>query len=134
MSDDKFESEYEQACLDIIRSFPYTQTPENIIEFLKNNGMALKYVKNPTERMIKTAIKNNKKAIQFVENPSEKDIDFVLSGFDKVDIKLIKNPSLKFLVKASRPSNIKEMLKDVDFSKLTDMEIDELIKINPYVI
>ncbi len=38
---------------------------------VKQNGMLLQYIKNPTDRVIETALAQSPRAIQYVDNPSD---------------------------------------------------------------
>ncbi|MCS7317083.1 MAG: hypothetical protein NZZ41_02015 [Candidatus Dojkabacteria bacterium] len=46
---------------------------------MKQNGLNIKYIENPTEKVQLATLKQNKDAIKYIRNPSKKIIDFLKS-------------------------------------------------------
>jgi hypothetical protein len=59
---------------------------------VKNNGSAIEYIKNPSEKVQLAAVKNNGYAIRYIENPSKK-VQLIAVTSHGPAIQFIKNPS-----------------------------------------
>ena len=73
----------------------------SIEEVLSVNGLALKYIENPTIEQINIAIKQNGKAIEFVKDKTE-ELCLLAVQQDGLAIRYIKNPSLVISVTAAQ--------------------------------
>jgi hypothetical protein len=64
---------------------------------LKQNGFALKYLADPTEEMINTALHQNGNALQFVAVPTKEQIKLAVgtSGSQAPKLKKVKTPDFK---------------------------------------
>ena len=71
----------------------------SIEEILSVNGLALKYIKDPTKEQINIAVKQNGKAIEFVKDKTE-ELCLLAVQQDGLAIRYIKNPSLVISVAA----------------------------------
>lgn len=70
-------------------------------EILSINGLALKYIENPTIEQIYIAVKQNGKAIEFVKDKTE-ELCLLAVQQDGLAIRYIKNPSLVISVTAAQ--------------------------------
>ena len=73
----------------------------SIEEILSINGLALKYIENPTTEQIIIAIKQNGKAIEFVKDKTE-ELCLMAVEQDGLALRYIESPSLNVSVTASK--------------------------------
>jgi hypothetical protein len=92
---------------------------ELIIEALKQNGLLLKYVKNPTDEMKKIALKQNGFALLSIDDPTDEMKKIAITTSPDA-IKLIKNPSdeLKLLAVKNGICNIRAIDNPTDEMKI----------------
>ncbi len=80
-------------------------------EILSINGLALKYIENPTLEQINIAVKQNGKAIEFVNDKTE-ELCLMAVEQDGLAIRYIKTPSFDVAVKAALNNERSIMLLD----------------------
>lgn len=83
----------------------------SIEEILSVNGLALKYIENPTLEQINIAVKQNGKAIEFVNDKTE-ELCLMAVEQDGLAIRYIKTPSFDVAVKAALNNERSIMLLD----------------------
>ena len=99
------------------------------IESVVSDGKAIKYIKNPSEKLKEIAVKQNGNAIKYIKNPSEKLKELAVKQ-NKNAIKHIKNPSTKIQELA-----VKQNGYVIKYIKNPSEKIQELaVKQNGYVI
>ena len=90
---------------------------KNIINILKNDGYAIRYIKDPTEEMKLEAVKEESWAIKYIENPSE-EVQLLAVKKNGYLIIHIKNPTEK----------VKELARKIEEQNDYKKKHEELLK------
>lgn len=94
----------------------------SIEEILSINGLALKYIENPTIEQIKIAIEQNGKAIEFVKDKTE-ELCLMAVQQDGLALRYIKSPSFDVSVKAAQNHPNAVMLLDKELRPMIREEL-----------
>jgi len=78
----------------------FDDQPESIqLDFVRNNGPMIQFIRNPSEVVQIEAVKNNSESIVYIDKPSEKvQLETILTNPDS--IKFIHNPKFKIQLAA----------------------------------
>lgn len=89
------------------------QSEEDELEFIENFPEKIKYLENPSEKTIWTALENDAMCIEFIKNPSIEMIKFVIGRnpktfrfSDRPEFKCLLNEDIYKLAVKLRPFNI----------------------------
>ena len=77
----------------------YITNPSVQLKAVKQNGLAIQYIKNPTEEMKLEAVKQNGLAIKYINNPTE-EMKLEAVKQNGLAILYIKNPNLHILLRS----------------------------------
>lgn len=119
---DAIEHAYENEIPDLYKMF--IDPPESItLDALGRNGEIIKYIENPSQRMINKAIQETPQAIRYIKNPSEK-LQILAIEQDAYALTYIKNPSEKVqLLAMQNDPNVIEVI-DNPSEEVQEMAID----------
>jgi len=119
---DAIEHAYENEIPDLYKMF--IDPPESItLDALGRNGEIIKYIENPSQRMINKAIQETPQAIRYIKNPSEK-LQILAIEQDAYALTYIKNPSEKVqLLAMENDPNVIEVI-DNPSEEVQEMAID----------
>ena len=93
------------------------------LEAIKQNGYAIRYIENPSEKVQLAAVKQDGYSIEFIKNPSEK-VQLAAVKQDGWAIQYIKNPSEKVQLAA-----VKQYGSAIKFIENPSEKVQKLAKI-----
>lgn len=104
----------------------YKELHESVINILKNDGYAIKFIANPTEELQIEAVKRNGYLIKYIDNPSE-EVQLIAVKNNGYAIQFIENPSEEVQLEAVKKILLNGGLNMERIQKLTEIfkELEE---------